>query len=156
MSEAVSSEVRSVLIPLESERLLLPNAAVAEVVGYRKPEPQANLPDWLLGFIEWRQYDIPVVSFDGLLDKSIQAPGHRGRIIVTHTLNGDEELPYIGLVAQAIPRLVRVTSDNILPASTDEEMGVVIQKPVIVGGESALIPDLDELELLVQDALAQM
>ncbi|WP_177419867.1 chemotaxis protein CheW [endosymbiont of Lamellibrachia barhami] len=156
MSETVSSEVRSVLIPLESERLLLPNAAVAEVVGYRKPKPEENLPEWLLGFIEWRKYDIPVVSFDGLIGKPIQEPGHRGRIIVTHTLNGDEELPYIGLVAQAIPRLVRVTSDNILPASSDEEMGVVIQKPVIIGGESALIPDLDELELLVQDAVAQV
>ncbi len=40
MSQAAVIEVRCVLIPLATSRLLLPNAVVAEVMNFRTPAPQ--------------------------------------------------------------------------------------------------------------------
>ena len=41
------------LIPLREGRLLLPNATVAEVIGYREPDAVAFDADWLQGKVSW-------------------------------------------------------------------------------------------------------
>ncbi|MEW8260599.1 MAG: chemotaxis protein CheW, partial [Candidatus Thiodiazotropha taylori] len=61
MSQAVVKEVRSVLIPLHERQILLPNATVAEVMGYQQPEYAGDeLPEWFLGHLAWRGVMIPV------------------------------------------------------------------------------------------------
>jgi iron complex outermembrane receptor protein len=42
-------EIRGVMVPVTEGRLLLPNATVAEVISYTKPEPVSGAPTWLLG-----------------------------------------------------------------------------------------------------------
>ena len=50
MSDAATvNEVRSVLIPLNTGRLLLPNVVVAEVMNYQRPEDRDDTPNWFLG-----------------------------------------------------------------------------------------------------------
>ena len=58
-----SQDIRGVLIQIEGARLLLPNATIAEVLSYADPEPVENAPDWLLGRIRWRGWQLPLVSF---------------------------------------------------------------------------------------------
>ncbi|MES9969564.1 MAG: chemotaxis protein CheW, partial [Candidatus Thiodiazotropha sp.] len=116
MSEAAVKEVRSVLIPLHELQLLLPNAVIAEVIGYQQPEPpEAGKPDWFVGSYVWRGVVIPVVSFEGMLGEQVISPGQRGRIMVMNTLGQDEKLTHIGLLVQAIPSLVRVGVNNVAP-----------------------------------------
>ena len=55
--------IRGVLIQVAEARLLLPNATIAEVLSYADPEPVANAPDWLLGRIRWRGWQLPLVAF---------------------------------------------------------------------------------------------
>ncbi len=63
-----SNEIRGVLLPLNSGKLLLPNAAISEVVSYRQPERlDGDKPGWLLGHFSWRQQQIPLVCFDSLV-----------------------------------------------------------------------------------------
>jgi len=146
MSESATTEIRSLLIPLAASRLLLPNAAVAEVLDYQALQPQAGTPDWYLGRLAWRGISIPVISFEGLLGGEVAAPGRRGRILVLNTLNGNPELTHIGLVSQAIPSLVRVAAENVESAETSGLAGGPVKQAVHIDGELALIPDLDELE----------
>jgi chemosensory pili system protein ChpC len=61
--EPLPREIRCVLVPVSNLRLLLPNATVAEVITYSKPEPVADAPEWLLGRIAWRGWRVPLVSF---------------------------------------------------------------------------------------------
>ncbi|MEW8500302.1 MAG: chemotaxis protein CheW, partial [Candidatus Thiodiazotropha taylori] len=76
MSQAVVKEVRSVLIPLHERQILLPNATVAEVMGYQQPEYAGDeLPEWFLGHLAWRGVMIPVVSYEGLLGEPVVEPG---------------------------------------------------------------------------------
>ena len=56
-------EIRSVLVQTAAGRLLLPNANVAEVLAWVRPEPVENAPTWLLGRFEWHGWQVPLVSF---------------------------------------------------------------------------------------------
>jgi chemosensory pili system protein ChpC len=154
MSQAVVKEVRSVLIPLHELQLLLPNAVIAEVIGYQHPEPaEAGKPDWLVGTAHWRGVIIPVVSFEGMLGERVVLPGHRGRIMVMNTLNQNQKLTHIGLVVQAIPSLVRVSADNIIPLNPEDELDPLVKQQIELDMNPALIPELDEIERQVLEVV---
>ena len=61
------TEVRCMLIPMRSGRLLLPSTAVAEVIGYRTPDADDDQPEWMQGTVSWHQRDIPVLDFERLI-----------------------------------------------------------------------------------------
>ena len=148
MSSAMTSyEVRGVLLPLQSAQLLLPNASVSEVVGYMIPDPiDGEVPEWLLGRFSWRQQSVPLVSFEGLVGLPQQEIGHRARVAICNSLNGNAECPYIGIVLTSIPHLVRISADNISAQDESEDLGEMVAQQVILAGEKAWIPDLDALE----------
>jgi len=54
-------KIRSLWVPLREMNLLLPNVAVAEISSYRAPEAQADMPEWFLGMVRWREQSIPVI-----------------------------------------------------------------------------------------------
>ena len=152
--QKAASEIRAVLIPLQSGSLLLPNATVAEVVGYRPPETVDGGPDWLLGEIEWRQSRIPVVAFERTLGDEPGDAGHRARIVVCNTLNGNPDQPHIGILAQSIPRLVRVLEAGLEVRESGTDSSAPVLRVVSVNGQPAWIPDLDLLELMLEEARA--
>jgi chemosensory pili system protein ChpC len=71
-----------------------------------------------------------------------------------NTLNGNPELTHIGLIAQALPTLIRVTLENLEPSKIRSELGPLISQSVTVNNNLALIPDLDALERRVFETLA--
>lgn len=146
--------VRSALIPLPEGYLLLPNAVVAEVIGYREPVNQGDAPDWLLGRIDWREKPLPVVSYERMIGRGVDEVGHRARIIVVYGLGGEgSDLPYYGILAQTIPRLSQVSEENI-EEHPDAEENAVIAAHVLVDGEEAWIPNVDRLSLMLAEANA--
>lgn len=152
MSEAQSGgEVRGVLLPLRQGQLLLPNAAVCEVVSYRQPDPvEGAAPDWVLGRFSWRNHAMPLVSYETLLEQEPGEIGHRARVAICNTLNGDPLMPYIGILLNSAPHLVRITGEMIeAQAETPEPR--MVKAAVSVSGVAALIPDLDALETALAD-----
>ncbi|MEW8432125.1 MAG: chemotaxis protein CheW [gamma proteobacterium symbiont of Ctena orbiculata] len=155
MSQSVAKEVRSVLIPLHELQLLLPNAVIAEVIGYQLPEPaDEGMPDWFVGNFIWRGVVIPVISFEGMLGERVVIPGSRGRIMVMNTLGQNQELTHIGLLVQAIPSLVRVSADNVVPVTPEEEFNPLIKQQVELDRSPAVIPDLDQFERQVLEVVS--
>jgi chemosensory pili system protein ChpC len=143
-------EMRGLLLPLGERNLLLPNVAVAELVGFQEPEAEADAEDWLLGSIAWRGRRIPVVSFTAALGgETLPAQGQRMRIAVLNTLNGNPELPYIGVLTLGISRLARVSADNLAPDPSGEVDSDLVLESLTVGDQPAWIPDLDRLETLL-------
>ncbi|RLW54683.1 MAG: hypothetical protein B6D76_06245, partial [gamma proteobacterium symbiont of Stewartia floridana] len=148
MSQAVVKEVRSVLIPLHERQILLPNATVAEVMGYQQPEYAGDeLPEWFLGHLAWRGVMIPVVSYEGLLGEPVVEPGYRGRILILNALGDHERISHIGMAVHAIPSLVRVSADNVVPVNPQlDEPQPLIRQHVELDMSPAVIPDMDEIE----------
>ncbi len=142
-----SQELRGVLLPLQEGQLLLPNAAVCEVVSYRAPDPiHGDKPDWVLGSFSWRNHALPLISYERLLQQDSGEVGHRARVAICNTLNQDELIPYIGILLDSAPHLARVTEEAIAPLPDDASEGLMVLARVTINGVEALIPDLDALE----------
>ena len=138
-------EVRCMLIPLHEGRLLLPNAAVAEVIGYRDPEPTAKDARWLQGMVAWHQRQIPVVDFEALLGRPDLGAGIRQRIAVCYALEPDKGFPMLGLVAQGIPRLLRVRR-TIIESAEASPGDSPVHMTLSIGDEKLLVPNLDYIQ----------
>lgn len=160
MSTTVSSasqDIRGVLIQIEGARLLLPNATIAEVLSFADPEPVANAPDWLLGRIRWRGWQLPLIAFARIAGIANEQGGLGSKVIVLKALGGDAKLPHFALLTQGFPRLVTVSRDALsVDDTTSDALPSGVQARVLLNEDVALVPDLDAIERLIGEALAQV
>ncbi|MFC1328322.1 MAG: hypothetical protein G8D85_16905 [gamma proteobacterium symbiont of Ctena orbiculata] len=74
--------------------------------------------------------------------------------MVMNTLGQNQELTHIGLLVQAIPSLVRVSADNVVPVTPEEEFNPLIKQQVELDMSPAVIPDLDQFERQVLEVVS--
>ena len=149
MSET-ANEIRCMLIPLHGDRLLLPNAAVAEIIGYRDPDRIGIDESWLKGKVNWHQRELPVIDFERMIGRPDVAPGIRQRIAVCYAPDPQAKWPLYGIVAQGIPRLLRVSEDVIESATEGPHGESAIEMRLWIGGEALMVPDFT----FIQERLA--
>lgn len=151
----ISHIIRGVLIQIAGARLLLPNAAIAEVLSYAPPDPIADAPDWLLGRIRWRGWALPLIAFSRFSGIAEEQGGLGSKVIVLKALGGDTKHPYFAVLTQGFPRLVTVTDPALarLDESGDELPEGVLSR-VRLNEDDALVPDLEGLETNLREALA--
>ena len=136
--------VHCLLMPLQGEYLLLPNAAVAEVIAYQDAEAIPDAPDWLLGKFVWRDHQVPLISFERASGGEYDGIGG-ARIAVLNTLNGNPRVPYIAVVLQGIPRLQLVQPTTLGKAEATSSRPSTSAE-LRINDRTLLIPDLDDLE----------
>ena len=152
---AASHDIRGVLIQIEGARLLLPNATIAEVLSYADPEPVENAPDWLLGRIRWRGWQLPLVAFARIAGLAQERGGLGSKVVVLKAMGGDAKLPHFALLTQGFPRLVTVSHDAlVLDTGNSEALPNGVQARVLLNDDAALIPDIDSVEASLREALA--
>lgn len=145
-------EIRCILAPLAGAQMLLPNSAIAEVLAYTQPEPFKQGPGWLLGELAWQGWQVPIVCFEQIADrKQRTAVNPKSRILIIKTLGESTQVNYIGLLIQGLPRLTRVTANTLEERQADALPGVLFSK-VGVDGQEAVIPELGELTMVVEQA----
>ncbi|HVC02814.1 MAG TPA: chemotaxis protein CheW [Steroidobacteraceae bacterium] len=151
MSE-LRDELYSLLVPLDGERLIVPRACVAEVIGYQTPAQMTNAPPWYLGLVSWNGSNVPLVSFEGALGQPLPIVSGRTRIVVFHATDGKLPCGYFGMLTQGFPQLVRVNADVIRPDSSrsfGERSPVICQVRMV--NEAPLVPDLQRLEQMIAE-----
>lgn len=141
--------IHCLVININTEQLLLPNAAVAEVVNYSDPETVDGAPDWLLGLITWRDRRIPVVSFERVSQSEAEFTGSGERIVICNSLNGNRNVPYVGIVAQGIPHLHLIKEADLNNAAEISAQQCVALQAVLQE-ENILIPNLDDIESRIE------
>ena len=154
MQTAPDQIIRGVLIQVANARLLLPNAAIAEVLSYADPEPIADAPDWLLGRTRWRGWQVPLVAFSRFTGIADEKGGLGSKVIVLKALGGDAKRPFFALLTQGFPRLVTVTEAALGSDADSEEVPEGVLARVRLNEDDALLPDLASLEERINDALA--
>ena len=150
-------ELYSLLVPLVGERLIVPRACVAEVIGYQTPAEMTNAPPWYTGLVSWNGRSVPVVSFEGAFGQPLPSITGRTRIVIFHAMGGQIPSSYFGILTQGFPQLVRVNADVVRPdpsRSFPERMPVICQ--VRMMNESPLIPDLQRLEQMIAEETSVM
>ncbi len=154
MSYASNDEIRGVLISAGAERVLLPNATVAEMMSRVPVQAVADAPRWLVGEIGWHGWDVPLVSFarlSGLGDESI---GGNNKVVVLKALAGNAQRPYFALLTQSFPQLISVPRDGLLADASEENLPDIVHMRVLLGEQSALLPNLDALEAALDSLTA--
>jgi chemosensory pili system protein ChpC len=146
--------IRGVLIQVAEARLLLPNATIAEVLSYADPEPVADAPDWLLGRMRWRGWQLPLVSFSRFSGIAEDRGGLGSKVIVLKALGGDTKHPFFALLTQGFPRLVTVTEGTLVSDSDDAGVPEGVLARVRLNDDDALLPDLTAIEEKIAEALA--
>lgn len=154
MSDDSASIIRGVLIQVAEARLLLPNATIAEVLSYSDPEPVPDAPDWLLGRMRWRGWQLPLVSFSRFTGIAEERGGLGSKVIVLKALGGDPKHPFFALLTQGFPRLVTVTEAGLAAVGDDAAVPEGVLARVRLNEDDALLPDLLTLEERIGEALA--
>lgn len=156
----VPQELYSLLIPLESERLLVPRMCVAEVISFAEPELPAGreLPHWFLGHVDWNGRQLPVISFERTGAGTPEAlPKKRGRtrIVVLHAITPALRSGYYGILTQGFPQLVRVNRDVL---GVESEWDWPDSQPALCRvrmiHEYPLIPDVERIEQMLAELAA--
>lgn len=141
--------VHCLLIPLLEETMLLPNAAVAEVISYAEPETIPDAPDWLLGWLNWRDRKVPLISFEIASGRTVPNDLEGNRIAVLNTLNSNPRVPYIAVVIQNLPKLLLIQPDSLTERDDAEPRQSVVGQ-FLADAEPVLVPDIDDLEMRVE------
>lgn len=148
------NDIRGVLIQIEGGRLLLPNATVSEVLSYAEPEPVEGAPDWILGRIRWRGWQLPLVAWARLAGTAPDESGDLGsKVAVLKALHGNPRLPYFALLTQGFPRLVTVSRAALVADGGDGDMPEAALASVLLNEDRALVPDMDAIAGRIDAAL---
>ncbi|PJJ97115.1 chemotaxis protein CheW [Lysobacteraceae bacterium NML03-0222] len=150
-SLATAATLRGVMIQIPGSQLLLPNAVIAEVLTLAESEPVDGAPDWLLGKIRWHGWQVPLIAFSRLARTGTPSGTLRGqRVLILKALGGNPRMPYMAILAQGFPRLITVPE-------TLEDLGTAGEDipafKVRYLDEEAMIPDLEQMEILLQEVL---
>lgn len=138
--------VHCLLLPLHKEIIVLPNAAVAEIIPYDTHEPVNEAPEWFLGRLNWRERRMPLISFESASGGEPGKVSTSCRIAILNTLNGSTQLPYIAILTQGLPSLQIVRPNTIQYADKSSHQRQSIKAYVNIGGTMTMIPDIDDLE----------
>ena len=140
---AENTAIRCMQLPLLNMHLLLPNSAVAEIIGYNIPENDVQQSGWFHGNIEWRGVMVPVISLEQLCERESTGPGARTRIAVVYNPAIDANLPYIGLILQDIPRAYLAEEERLMEGIAPGCKYLLSQLDMMT--EQQCIPNLDAI-----------
>lgn len=142
-----SEIISSLYLPITDGKLVLPNVSVAEVIEYSRPTMREGFPHYYLGDISWRGIDVPLLSFEEINGGSRPPKNTEVRIAVLNNVGTDsKKLPFVAIVTQGLPRLVKV-SEDIIQQAVDSTLPAEHSR-IRVDGEDAIIPNLSYLESL--------
>ena len=144
--------IRCILAPLTDDYVLLPNTAVAELLSFTMPEPLKKAPRWVLGELVWKGWQVPVISFEFLLnDSDRNTVTSKTRILIIKTLGESTQVNYIGLVIQGLPKLKKVSADSLMEKS-NADLSEAVFSQVRIDDLRAYIPELGNLTRIVEQA----
>ncbi|MEJ6655540.1 MAG: chemotaxis protein CheW [Pseudomonas sp.] len=149
MSDALES-LNGLVVPLAEQSLLLPNVAVAELVGYRLSQAAEQGPAWFLGWTLWRDQRVPVIDPDVLMGHA-EEPPQAPRALILNAVGESSGLSFIALRVHGIPRSKKVLRGEIDAAGLAREF---ISQPVRLADEAdtLLIPDLAAIERALEQS----
>ena len=147
-------EVYAVLVSLAADTLLLPNAAVVEVVAAdRLVRSAEGAPAWLAGRLMYNNRPLHVVHFEALNGAGRPEQTRRTRLAVVHAITDRVRAGQYAIVCQGYPHLVTLNRAAMRKeplVSTDREALVLAR--VGIANTSALIPNLEAIETLLAQA----
>ena len=146
-------QIKCVLLSINDDKLLLPNAAVAEIVPIRNIINVANKPGWMLGYLDWRGNSVPLVSLEAM--GGVRMPSLASgdvKAVVVYAIGDDKDFSFISFLMQGAPRVVNLGPTDISSVANESQNPIVEQR-LMVNEEEASLVNLEKLELIVKDVM---
>jgi chemosensory pili system protein ChpC len=142
------------IVPLDGDALLLPNSAVIEVRGLEGMQMRTEPPGWFLGLVSWREYELPVVSLEGMLGRALPLRSRRSRLLVINSLGTSLNAGLLALVCQGYPHLTGLNRSALQAVALEaRDPDDLVLSRVRVANTLAIIPDLDMIEAKLAQAM---
>ena len=120
-----------------------------------EPEERPNGPSWFRGLVPWNELQVPVIRVEELCGLEPVSPGGRTRLAIFNCVSDALPAGFFGVLTEGFPQLVRVNRDVM---ELHDEHAWPDDGPIICQirmiNEYPLIPDLERIEILIQDCLA--
>lgn len=139
METESTSAVRCLIIPMENLNVVVPSAAVAEIVPLNITDTDDN--DKLMGTMQWRGVSVPVFSFEKLVTGEQPQYSRRSKVCVFYPWKGADKEQFFAIVSMHDPRSRLLTGD--IESDDESELdSSYIQTSFRYEDESAVVPDL--------------
>ena len=138
--------IRSVLIPLTEDALLLPHSALIEIIPERDIRQLDGSPEWVVGEIEWNNETMPLLSIETATGSEKHQQSKRSRLIVLAFLTKNNRYNYLAIRATGVPKLVQLVPDAL---EVKESHGIGSKFVNFYGtldNQSVILPNMAELE----------
>ena len=138
--------LHSLEVPLEGITLLVPSAAVAEVINPQHLAPVPLGQPWLTGAIGWRTLAVPVISFETLLGAAPAASPANGKIVIFYPLGGRKDWEFFAMLATGEPRPQVLDGSQAVAEGAELPDSPHIAAGLKVDGRVMLIPDFEAMK----------
>jgi chemosensory pili system protein ChpC len=133
--------------PASAANLLVPMSAVAEIILNQEVAIDKASPQWMFGWINWRNLDIPLIDFAALqANQPCQDVTSNRRILVLNSLLEGHEQRYYAIVSQGFPHTLRVEQDSVLAAQEETALAPCISINIDCEGQFLQLPDFQQIE----------
>lgn len=149
-----SQKIKCILLTLRTENVVVPNAAVAEIVSLREIKKINKAPQWLLGRIHWRGVDIPLVSFEAA-SEGAGAAMTANQAAVIHLISNDGKVsayPYVGLSISGVPHISLFSKEQIATDTQVKKPHPMVAQRIRINGAAASILDIDAIASMIKKA----
>ena len=155
MSSEAPQQLYAVLVALQSDTLLLPNLAVAEVMSLEELRPIDGAPPWFAGMLAWQGRELPIAHFELLNNGAAEAPSRRTRIAIINSVSTRLSAGRYGILTEGYPHLVTLNRAALKPGEPRPQDSELVLSRVRVASQEALIPNLEMIEAELAAVLAK-
>jgi len=134
-----------IALPLQTDFLLVPDVMVAEIYEPRQISYISDGPNWLIGEINWRGSNMPLVCFEAMNSADAQRPETVQRVAVIASVSKHGYLPYYALALAADPT-VKTIGRRSLTVHDGRARGRAETLSVECEGVAAGIPNINWIE----------
>jgi len=149
------SQIKCIIMKINGDELLMPNASVAEIVPIRNIINVANKPDWMLGYLDWRGKSVPLISFEAL--GGVRMPSLASgnvKAAILFSIGEDKNFPYISILMQDAPSVVNVKEEDVISNKEEISHPAVLDKVMLADGIYSII-NLEKLEKIIKTVITR-
>jgi chemotaxis signal transduction protein len=138
------------LFPTEELFIVLPQAAVVEIVQQPELSDERGPSAWFKGKFVWRSQHVALVSLEEMCALQTRRQATGSLIAVLHVLREDTDMPFYAFQLGGIPRSVSLGPNSLIEA-TDREINCdYISSESLIEGYRVVIPNLKRIEREIQ------
>ena len=142
----------SVDIGTTETNLLIPMSAVAEIILDQQITVDKKAPQWMFGWINWRNLTIPLIDFAALqAEQPAKNFADSTRILVLNSLLEGHQQRYYSMVTRGFPHALRIDQESVLDSSEKPKLAPCSSMNISCEGESLQLPDFQQIEEQLRD-----